>query len=217
MRNISFFLLLFIPLLTEAQNRPVSSFLQLSSPEKIWVISHPFTAMKAWKITVRSRFVTDSLQKEGVPDRDPSGGKLDAFRHSFWMARLTEKIGERKALSLGRAHEKGNYRDFKRNRFEEGDLPDRAASDMDLYNNKIGAKIGFALKKTNEKIVVDSILRAIAVGRMLIVFKDSLGRACDSLLNPIPTDEMHGKWITPRLLVPSDKSYSPVINVKDKI
>lgn len=216
MRNLFFLLLLFIPLLTEAQNRPVHSFLQLSSPEKIWAISHPFIAMKAWKITVRSRFVTDSLQKEGIPDRDPSGGKLDAFRHSFWMARLTEKIGVRKALSLGRAHEKGNYHDFKRNRFEEGELPDKAASDMDLYNNKIGVEIGFSLKEADEKLVVDSILRAIKVGRMLVVFKDTLGRACDSLFNPIPANELRGKWVTPRLLVHSNKLFGPIINKRGK-
>lgn len=211
MRNIFIFLLLVIPLLTESQNRPVHSFLQLSTPEKIWTMGHPFIAMKAWNITLRSRFVTDSLQKEGIPDRDSSGGKLDAFRHSFWMATLTEKIGVRKALSLGRAHERGNYRDFKRKRFEEGDIPDKAASEMDLFNNKIGAGIGSALKGVNVKRVVDSVLSAIAKGRMLIVLKDSLGRSCDSLLTPIPKYELQGKWITPRILVPSDRIFHPVI------
>lgn len=211
MRKIFFLFLLFMPLLTESQNRPVHSFLQLSSSEKIWAIRHPFIAKKVWGITLRSRFITDSLHKEGIPDRDPSGGKLDAFRHSFWMATLTEKIGVRKTLSLGRAHEKGNYRDFKRNRFEEGEIPDKAASEMDLFNNKIGAEIGSALKGTNEKFVVDSVLKAIAMGRMLIVLKDSLGRACDSLLNPIPEYELHGKWITPRLLVPSDRLFNRTI------
>ena len=210
MRNIFMLLLLIIPLLAESQSRLMHSFFQLSSPEKIWTIGHLFISKKAWNITVRTRFVTDSLQKEGIPDRDPSGGKLDAFRHSFWMATLTEKIGVRKALSLGRAHEKGNYHDFKRNRFEEGDIPDKAASEMDLFNNKIGVGIGSALKGTNEKLVVDSVLRAIATGRMLIVLKDSLGRSCDSLLNPIPNSELHGKWITPRLLVPSNRIHKAI-------
>jgi hypothetical protein len=211
MRNLVILFLLFIPLLTQSQNRPVHSFLQLSTAEKIWTMGHPFIAMKAWNITVRTQLVTDSLQKEGIPDRDPSGGKLDAFRHSFWMATLTEKIGVRKALSLGRAHEKGNYRDFKRKRFEEGDIPDKATSDMDLFNNKIGAGIGSVLKGGDEKRVVDSVLRAIAVGRMVIVLKDSLGRSCDSLLIPIPKPLLQGKWITPRLLVPSDRKLNAVV------
>ena len=215
MRNTFFLLMLVISLSAESQQRPVQSFFKLSSPEKIWAMSHPFIAMKAWKITLRIRFVTDSLQKEGIPDRDPSGGKLDAFRHCFWMATLTEKIGLRKALSLGRAHEKGDYRDFKRNRFEEGELPDKAATDMDLFNNKIGTEIGLALKGANEKSVVDSILQDIALGRMMVVLKDSLGRSCDSLLNPIPKYELQGKWVTPRVLVPSDRLFKPVIKKKD--
>lgn len=194
----------------KSQNSTLHSFFQLSSAEKKWAMGHPFIAKKAWEITQRCLFVTDSLGEKGIPDRDPSGGKLDAFRHSFWMATLSEKIGVRKSLSLGRAHEKGNYRDFKRNRFEEGNIPDKVASDMDLFNNKIGTEIGLALKDTNEKQVVDSILKAISRGSMRIVFKDSLGRSCDSSFMPIPEKDLHGRWVTPRVLVPSDKLYTPI-------
>src|SRR5450759_2004363 len=106
-----FFLLLFvIPLMGKSQNSTLHSFLKLSSAEKKWAIGHLFIAKKAWVVTERCRFVTDSLGKTGIPDRDPSGGKLDAFRHSFWMATIAETIGVRKSLSLGKAHEKGNYR-----------------------------------------------------------------------------------------------------------
>lgn len=189
----------------KAQNGTFQSFLKLSTAEKKWAIGHLFIAKKAWVITERCRFVTDSLGKLEIPDRDPSGGKLDAFRHTFWMATLSEKIGVRKSLSLGRAHEQGNYRDFKRNRFEEGDIPDKTASDMDLFNNKIGVGIGMALKGTNEKIVIDSILRAMTKGSMRVILKDTLGRSCDSAFQPIPENTFKGKWITPRLLVPSGK------------
>lgn len=205
MRKYFFLLLFVIPLMGKSQNSTLHSFLKLSSAEKKWAIGHLFIAKKAWVITERCRFVTDSLEKTGIPDRDPAGGKLDAFRHSFWMATLSEKIGVRKSLSLGRAHEKGNYRDFKRNRFEEGDISDKTASNMDLFNNKIGVGIGMAFKGGNEKLVVDSILKAIAKGNMRIVLKDTLGRSCDSTFNPIPLNDLKGKWITPRILVPSGK------------
>jgi len=205
MRKYFFLLLFVIPLMGKSQNSTLHSFLKLSSAEKKWAIGHLFIAKKAWVITERCHFVTDSLEKTGIPDRDPSGGKLDAFRHSFWMATLSEKIGVRKSLSLGRAHEKGNYRDFKRNRFEEGDIPDKTASNMDLFNNKIGVGIGMAFKGGNEKLIVDSILKAIAKGNMRIVLKDTLGRSCDSTFNPIPLNDLKGKWITPRILVPSGK------------
>jgi hypothetical protein len=203
-KHFFFFVLFVVPLMGKPQQSTLKSFSQLSSAEKKWTIGHLFVAKKAWIITQRCRFVTDSLGKTGIPDRDPSGGKLDAFRHTFWMATLSEKIGVRKSLSLGRAHERGNYRDFKRNRFEEGDIPDKAATDMDLFNNIIGTEIGIALKETNEKQVIDSILKAISKGSMRIILKDSLGRSCDADFNPIPVKIMRGKWVTARVLVPSD-------------
>ena len=205
MRKYFFLFLFIIPLLGNAQNSTFKSFLKLSTAEKKWAIGHLFIAKKAWVITDRCRFVTDSLGKLGIPDRDPSGGQLDAFRHSFWMATLSGKIGVRKSLSLGRAHEQGNYRDFKRNRYEEGDPPDKIASDMDLFNNKIGVGIGVELKGTNENNVIDAILKAITKGSMRIILKDSLGRSCDSTFHPIPIEDLKGKWITPRILVPSGK------------
>jgi len=204
MRKTLFLFLLLIPYWAASQNHTVKSFFQLSTAEKGWTIVHPFIALKAWKITQRVRFVTDSLGKIGIPDRDLSGGKLDAFRHTFWMATLSENIGVRKSLSLGRAHEKGNYRDFKRGRYEEGNMPDKAASDMDLYNNKIGTGIGVALKGTSEKAVVDSIIWAINQGTMRIILKDTTGRSYDSLFRPVPPDELKGRWVTPRILVPSN-------------
>ncbi len=196
--------MLLIPYWAASQNRPLKSFFQLSTAEKGWTLVHPCIALKAWKITNRVRIVTDSLEQMGIPDRDPSGGKLDAFRHTFWMATLSGNIGVRRSLSLGRAHEKGNYRDFKRGRYEEGDIPDKTASDMDLYNNKIGSGIGMTLKGRGEKVVVDSIIRAINQGAMRIILKDTLGRSCDSLFHPIPKLELKGRWVTPRVLVPSN-------------
>jgi hypothetical protein len=205
MRKYFFLFLFVIPLMVKAQNSTLHSFLKLSTAEKKWTIGHVFIAKKAWMITERCRFVTDSLGKLGIPDRDHSDGKLDAFRHTFWMATLSEKIGVRKSLSLGWAHEQGNYRDFKRGRFEEGDLPDKASTDMDLYNNKIGVGIGMALKGNGEKMIIDSIIKAISKGKMRIVLKDTLGRSCDSAFHPIPLGAMKGKWITSRVLVPSGK------------
>jgi hypothetical protein len=205
MRKHFLILLLFVvPLIGKSQQSILKSFFQLSFAEKKWTMGHLFIAKKAWTITQRCRYVTDSLGKLGVPDRDPSGGKLDAFRHTFWMATLSVNIGVKKSLSLGRAHERGDYRNFKHHRFEEGDIPDKAAGDMDLYNNIIGAGIGSVLKGANEKVIVDSILKAISQGSMRIILKDKLGRSCDADFNPIPIEKMHGKWVTPRVLVPSD-------------
>ena len=187
-----------------SQNSLFKSFVGISLAEKGWVLRHPFIAKKAWNITERVRAVTDSLQKRSIPDQDDSGGKLDAFRHGFWMASLTKKIGPRRALSLGRAHERGNYHDFKKRRFEDSDIPDKAAGDMDLFNNVIGSVIGIELKEKDEKSVIDAVLLAIHDGKMKIILKDAEGRSCDSLMKPIPASAMKGKWDTPRVLVGSD-------------
>jgi hypothetical protein len=65
------------------------------------------------------------------------------------------------------------------------------------------------LKGMNEKAVIDTILSAISHGKMLVILKDTLGRSCDSSYHFIPVDALKGKWITPRVLVPSNaKLYS---------
>jgi len=43
-------------------------------------------------------------------DGDASGGQVDAFRHAYWMARLHQEIGKRAAFSLGKSHEKENWK-----------------------------------------------------------------------------------------------------------
>ena len=40
---------------------------------------------------------------------------------------------------------------------------------------------------------------------MRIVLKDTHGRSCDATFHPIPLEDLKGKWITPRVLVSSDK------------
>ena len=83
------------------------------------------------------------MQVNSVVGKDNNGGKLDAFKHSYWMARLTQGIGKRAAFRLGKAHEKGNYQTYQRRRLEDGLLPDKPSTDMDLYNNNIGYKSRF--------------------------------------------------------------------------
>ena len=90
------------------------SFRTLSGPEKYWIITHPFIAKKVWKITSHTLAITKEVINDSLLDGDEAGGQVDAFRHAFWIASLSQKICWRKALSLGKAHEKGNYRSFKK-------------------------------------------------------------------------------------------------------
>ena len=54
------------------------------------------------------------------------------------MARLNQEIGKSAARSLGKAHEKDNYRQFKDQLLEDGVFPDKISSEMDLINNNVG-------------------------------------------------------------------------------
>ena len=84
----------------------------VSGPEKCWALRHPFVYKKAYRCSREAVRLTDSVKKTNQLDGDADGGQLDAFRHSCWMAITCRQIGYRRALGLGRAHEKGNYKSF---------------------------------------------------------------------------------------------------------
>ncbi len=180
-----------------------SQFKKLSCPEKAWVIKHVFIAKKAWKITQYVRSQTDSVQKTNILDKDANGGQVDAFRHAFWMASLSQKINRRKAYRLGKAHEKGNYLDYKKHRLEDGSFPDKISSDMDLWNNEIGLQIG----KTYPCISTDSlqsiVIEQILMGKMKVIKKNKDGFFLDDEGKIIENIKLRGKWENTKVLVNS--------------
>jgi hypothetical protein len=155
------------------------SFFKLSPPEKWWVITHPFIACKAKKLTKIARIETATVEKDTVLDHDPQGGQVDAFRHAYWMAMLSQKMKWKKAIRLGIAHEKGNYRQYKKSKTEEGVLPDSVSGAMDLFNNNIGAAIGCNNKFTSLKELKELIITAILEGKMKIIAKSPDGQPVD--------------------------------------
>ncbi|MFH0865020.1 MAG: hypothetical protein V1904_02410 [Bacteroidota bacterium] len=201
---IPFLLFLFSASLNAQNNSVFKKFSQLSRPEKCWAFRHPFAAKKAWKITKNVLKVTDSIAGVKTLDGDQNGGQVDAFCHSCWMASLAQRIGWRKALKLGRAHEKANYIDYKKHRLEDGVHPDKASGDMDIYNNKVGAAIGKENKNVTGKDLQILIIDAIKAGKMKILKKDSLGNFLDEKNNIIPDDSMKGKWDNGKCIVNSN-------------
>jgi hypothetical protein len=197
-----------LPISLQAQSTSVfKKFSQLSCPEKCWVLHHLFVAKKTLAITQKVLLVTDSITKTNILDGDKNGGQVDAFRHAYWMASLAQSIGWRKALKLGRAHEKANFIDFKKHHLEDGTHPDKASGDMDLYNNKIGIEIAKANKHVVGKKLQSLIIAAIQAGRMKIIKKDNLGNFLDEKNIIIPTDSLKGKWNNGKCLINSDKTY----------
>jgi hypothetical protein len=186
-----------------AQSNLVKEFFQLRRPVKLWVITHPFIAVKAYNISNAAEQRAFSISKDFPIDNDLAGGQSDAFRHGYWMALLSQKITPAKAWRLGLAYEKGNYIEFKKGAAEHGAMPDKSSCLMDIFNNKNGIIIGSFWKKLPpeeiEKLVVEAILR----GEFLIVKKSKEGYALDKSGIIINEQELL-QWENPKVLVRSD-------------
>ena len=172
----------------------LKSFFKLSPPIKKWVIFHPFKAKKSLKISLEANRVSDSIIKSNLLDKDGSGGQVDAFRHAYWMARLTQELGKRAARSLGKAHEKENYLTYKKRKLEDGIVPDKISTEMDLFNNDEGIKLISKKSKVSQKGLVYRIINAIHQGKMKIIKKDKEGNflTCDGEI--ISKESLKGKW-----------------------
>ncbi|PKP22341.1 MAG: hypothetical protein CVU05_04305 [Bacteroidetes bacterium HGW-Bacteroidetes-21] len=190
-----------------AQNSSFSSFKRLSCAEKRWVLFHPCVAGEAHKISLEALEISKSIKKDTLLDGDENGGQLDAFRHAYWMARLTQEIGWRRAASLGKAHEKGNYRMYRKGRLEEGTLPDEASGRMDFLNNDVGIETGKRFPEVLPEFLVESIIQMILEGKLYIISKDAQGNFLNCQGNIISKTEMQGKWENDKCIIPSVKTH----------
>lgn len=182
-----------------------SKFSKLSCPEKVWVFAHPFVAKKAFHITQDVQKIVDSIKQLNIIGVDNNGGKLDAFKHAYWMASLSSKIGKRKARKLGMAHEKGNFLYYKKQELEDSILPDSVSSEMDKKNNEVGISLLDNRKKTSPQIIQNEVLTALKDGKLYIIKKDEKGNFLRNDGKKIPMNEWVGKWGIPKYIVPSNE------------
>lgn len=195
-------LLIFVTTGTEAQNL-YRRYRNLSRPEKCWVMFHPFIAKRALSISLEAREQTASVKALGELDTFNHGGRLDAFRHTYWMARLSSLIRHRAARSLGKAHEKGNYRSFRKGKEEEkGVLADSLSCVMDLLNNEYGIQLGRKLRGASASSLRDSVIQAIHIGELKMLLRDRQGRlcTCDGVAVSIPASGVR-PWTLPYCLI----------------
>ena len=208
------FTLIFTVTFTQAQKSKVA-FSKLSGQERVWVILHPFIANKVRKLTNEAITVSNEMKTDTTLDGDPSGGQVDAFRHGYWMALLSMKICWHKALSLGKAHEKGSFKKYKRGiTDDEGNRPDSVFGEMDLFNNKIGAIIGCNNKDIHKDSIRIIVKNAVLSGQMKIISKNAQGKALDSLGNAIDFSSIENYWKAPKFLIRSDKVLKTVFQKK---
>lgn len=179
---------------------------RITRPEIIWALTHPFVAFKAFKLTRISLGISESMRADTTLDGQWIGGQLDAFRHAYWMAMLAQKIKAKKVISLGNAHEKGNYLDYKKGRLEENAVPDSVNCVMDYYNNARGVQLGCENRKVSPAELKEIIKKDILAGNMKIVARDENGRFVDCNDKPIDMSYWTHKWGIPKCLVPSNKA-----------
>jgi hypothetical protein len=204
MKKTSVIIFLFLSFFVHSQS-DLKSFFALSGPKKSWVLLHPLKAKKAYEISVEVTRIADSISKTDLLDGDTSGGKVDAFRHAYWMARLRQEIGKSAAKSLGKAHEKENYLMFKSQKLEDGIVPDEISSKMDLYNNNQGLSLISKNSDISKSGLIYRVINAIYEGKMKIIKKDVNGNflTCDGQI--IPTDSLKGKWKNNKCLASSNQ------------
>ena len=182
------------------------SFFRLSGPEKSWVLQHPFAAIPAHSITLEARNKSKEMEHDPRLDKDPDGGQVDAFRHSYWMARLTQRLNAKKAFSLGVAHEKGNKKYFdKKIKREEASLEDSISSAMDAYNNLKGIDTGNKFPKISPDSLSNILIEMIGTGKMKVILKSATGSILDCTGHPLDTANYLHHWNNPKCLVNSDK------------
>jgi hypothetical protein len=180
---------------------------RLSAAELRWAVWHPFSAVKVRKISRQCDriYLVDENRKK--LDDFPGGGKLDAYRHVFYMAAFAQKIRVKKVRKLGLAHEKNNYRQFRQAQKEQGEVPDSLSSVMDLSNNELGISLGCNFRKLPLTELSERSIADINAGKALIMKRNEKGDYLDCEGNLLALSSFRGKWSVPKCLVRSD--YKP--------
>ncbi len=149
----------------------------------------------------------NTLEFDSIFKATGNGDKRDAFRHTFWMASLSQEFHWRKVYKLGKAHEKGNYKDYKKHRLEDGAISDSISSEMDFLNNDAGRQIGMDNKNLSKKELIILVKEELADGAFWIIKQNAKGDYLNRNNQIINMELYKGKWSNPKVLVRSDYVY----------
>lgn len=176
---------------------------QIGKYEKRWAMLHPFAALRVKSRLKTAMTIYHEVKNQRALDEFESGGTLDAFRHSFTMAYLAQKIKVKKLRQLGKAHEKTNQYYFYKNTLELNDRADSLACEMDLRNNELGFKIGHSHRKASLDSLKLLIINEIKQGNAWIL-KRNVQKQYLTCQNEIIVIENYKKtWYVPKCLIQS--------------
>lgn len=178
---------------------------KLSHYEKRWAFYHPIAALRVKQISKKCFKIYNQPIITAQLDKNANGGKLDAFRHTFFMAAFAQKIKVKKIKKLGIAHEKYNYKQFLKNEVENGELPDSLGTIMDLKNNDLGFEIGIKYKNEDLVKLSEIVIAAINNGEAAIIKRNKVGDYVDCNGNAIILPKQK-KWSNNKCLVKSNEN-----------
>lgn len=193
-----FFSILFILLFIAAWPQKIGS---RSRTEKCWAFAHPFAALKVKRIYKRCLPFYEEIKKNSSLDAFENGGKLDAFRHVFFMAAFTQKIKVKTIRKLGIAHEKGNYHHFLKVIKEDGELPDSLSTVMDLKNNELGFTIGNTNRNKDLIDLKNLVVGEIKKGEAVYFKRNSTGHYLNCNDETIDLEKYKNRWFIPKCLI----------------
>ena len=173
--------------------------------ERSWAIFHPIAAIKVKKIYNQGLLIYNNrLEYQKYLDTFNSGGKLDAFKHAFFMAAFAQKVGVNKLRKLGCAHEKDNYSQYLKLRDKLIELPDSMSTVMDLKNNEIGLNIGAKNKNISLSDIKVKVIDKIKTGKCFILKRNSSGIFVDCNNNILEFNKFPSSWGNLKCIVATD-------------
>jgi len=191
-------LLVLLPLFSFSQKKPFTS---ISKYERRWAFWHPCAALKIKKHRAEMVSVYKEVKMYGLLDNFENGGTLDAFRHVFAMAYFSRFVKVNKLRTLGKAHEKGNYKLFLAGKADEaGELPDSLSSVMDLKNNEIAFSLSKEVKTLSIEELKQKVVALAKSGGVFFIKRNERGLYLDCGGNVIDMEQKKGTWNIPKCL-----------------
>ncbi|HQQ95273.1 MAG TPA: hypothetical protein PLQ93_12005 [Bacteroidia bacterium] len=172
-----------------------------------WALKHPFAAAKVKRIYKNCTFIYDKKSLIPALDSFSNGGKLDAFRHIFYMAAFAQKISPSKVRSLGKAYEEKNHQSFLSGKESLQNRHDSISMVMDLHNNNLGINLGLQNQTLNFEALKERVLASISAGKALVILRNRKGDYLDCQRHKIKEELYLNNWCIPKCLLPSDLIY----------
>jgi len=166
-----------------------------------WGVAHPFASIKVKKAYKKASPFYEANDTKLQLDTFTHDGKLDAFRHVYYMAAFAQKVKAKKLVKLGKAHEKTNYLHFKRNKDKAVLVADSMSCVMDLMNNDLGIKLGQENKKLSLEELKVKVIQLIKADGVYYILRDNNGDFIDCNNKPIDLKAYTGKWFVPKCLM----------------